>query len=70
VAAVLAGAGTLDLHELVAIDGRVQLLGTGTIRIDATSTLDATLSGSGTILYRGGAAVTVHHTGTGTVAPE
>jgi len=70
VAAVLAGTGTLDLHELAATNGIAQLLGTGTIRVDATSTLDATLSGSGTILYHGDPTVTMHHTGTGTVAPE
>ena len=70
VAAVLAGEGTLDLHELVATDGSAQLLGTGTIRVHATSTLDATLSGTGTILYHGGPAVTMHQTGTGTVAPD
>jgi hypothetical protein len=70
VAAVLAGEGTVDLHDLVATDGSAQLLGTGTIRVDASSTLDATLSGTGTILYGGDPAVTMHHTGTGTVAPE
>jgi hypothetical protein len=68
--AVLAGAGTLDLHGLVAADGSVQLEGTGTIRVHATSTLDATLAGTGTILYRGDPTVTMRHTGTGTVVPE
>ena len=30
---MLAGAGTLDLHDLVAANGTVQLQGTGTIRV-------------------------------------
>ena len=67
--AVLAGAGTLDVHDLVATDATAQLSGAGTIRVHATSTLDATLSGTGTILYRGDPTVTMRNTGTGTVAP-
>jgi hypothetical protein len=70
VTAVLAGAGTLDLHDLVATDGSAQLQGTGTIRVHATSMLDATLTGTGTILYRGDPTVTMRNTGTGTVVPE
>jgi hypothetical protein len=68
--AVLAGTGTLDLHDLVATDGAVQLQGTGTIRAHATAILDATLTGTGTILYRGDPTVTMRNTGTGTVVPE
>jgi hypothetical protein len=70
VRAVLAGAGTLDLHDLVATDATAQLQGTGTIRVHATSTLDATPTGTGTILYRGGPTVTMRSTATGTVVPE
>jgi hypothetical protein len=68
--AVLGGAGTLDLHDVVANDGSVKLEGTGTIRVHATSTLDATLTGTGTIVYGGHPTVTTRTTGTGTVAPE
>jgi hypothetical protein len=68
--ALLGGAGTLDLHDLAATNSTVQLQGTGTIRVQATSTLDATLTGTGTILYRGEPTVTTHNTGTGTIAPE
>jgi Putative auto-transporter adhesin, head GIN domain len=64
------GGGTLDLHDLVATDSTAHLQGTGTIRVYATSTLEATLTGVGTILYRGDPAVTTHNTGTGTVARE
>ena len=68
--AALAGAGTLDLHSLVATDATAQLQGTGTIRVHATSTLDATPTGTGTILYRGDPTVTMRSRGTGTVVPE
>ena len=70
VMAVLAGDGTLDLHDLLATNGTAQLQGTGTIRVHATSTLDATLTGTGTILYGGNPTVTMRNTGTGTVVPE
>jgi hypothetical protein len=68
--AVLAGAGTLDLHDVLADESIARLQGTGTIRIQATSTLDATLTGVGTILYGGDPTVTMRNTGTGTVVPE
>ena len=70
VTAVLAGHGTLDLHDLVATDGTAQLQGTGTIRIHTTSTLDATLTGTGTILYGGDPTVTVRNTGSGVVVQD
>ena len=70
VTAVLSGAGTLDLHDLLATDGTAQLQGTGTIRIHTTSVLDASLTGRGTILYQGDPTVTIRNTGTGTVTPE
>ena len=70
VTAVLAGDGTLDLHDLVATAGTAELQGTGTIRVHATATLDTTLSGTGTILYGGDPTVTTRNTGTGTVVPE
>jgi hypothetical protein len=68
--ATLAGAGTLDLHDLAATDATARLEGAGTIRVRATSTLDATLTGVGTILHSGDPAVVVHDTGTGSVVPE
>jgi hypothetical protein len=70
VTATLAGTGTLDLHNLVASNATAHLLGTGTIRVHATSTLDTTLSGTGTVLYLGDPTVTMHNTGPGTVVPE
>lgn len=66
--AALTGTGSLDLDDLTATDGAVRLEGTGTIRVHAAATLDATLTGTGAIVYSGSPAVTVHNTGTGTVA--
>jgi hypothetical protein len=41
--------------------------GTGVINVHATSTLDATLTGTGSIIYSGSPSVTTHNTGTGSV---
>ena len=49
----LAGAGTVELGSLVARDARVSLSGTGTLHVDATHSLDATISGFGSIVYSG-----------------
>jgi hypothetical protein len=58
---------TLDLDGLAARDATVRLEGTGDVRVQATSTLDATLGGTGSILYTGSPAVTTHTTGVGSV---
>jgi Putative auto-transporter adhesin, head GIN domain len=65
-----AGAGTVLLHQLVARDARAALAGDGTIMLTATSSLQASVSGSGTILYGGSPAhVVTSVTGTGTITP-
>jgi len=53
-------------HTLEVSPGRGRS-GTGDVRVQATSTLDATLSGTGSILYTGSPAVTTHNTGVGSV---
>jgi hypothetical protein len=65
--AVLSGAGTVELGDLVARDAVARLGGTGDISVQATSTLDATLTGTGSIVYSGSPSVTTHDTGTGTI---
>ena len=65
--ATQSGLGTLDLDGLAARDATVRLEGTGDVRVQATSTLDATLTGAGSILYTGSPAVTTHNTGVGSV---
>jgi hypothetical protein len=67
--ATQSGLGTLDLDGLAARDATVRLAGTGDVRVQATSTLDATLSGTGSIVYTGSPAVTTHNTGVGSVTP-
>jgi hypothetical protein len=47
------GSGTVQFTRLVANDVRAVLSGSGSIFITATKTLDASVSGSGSILYAG-----------------
>jgi hypothetical protein len=67
--ATQSGLGTLDLDGLAARDVTARLEGTGDVRVQATATLDATLTGTGSILYTGSPAVTTHKTGAGEVTP-
>ncbi len=64
----VAGVGSATLQHLVARDANVTLAGTGTIDVDVTGTLDATVNGVGTILYSGHPArVESHVSGVGTI---
>jgi hypothetical protein len=66
----LGGAGTLNLHGLVARDARATLAGNGTILLTATRRLAATVSGTGTVVYAGGPrSVRQRVTGSGTITP-
>jgi hypothetical protein len=65
--AVLSASGTVDLQDLVAQDVIARLDGTGEMNVHATSTLDATLTGTGSIVYSGSPFVTTHDTGTGSI---
>ena len=67
VTAVLSDTGTVDLKGLIAREAVARMDGTGVIGVHATSTLDATLTGTGSIVYWGAPSVTTHNTGTGTV---
>ena len=49
----LGGSGTLQFSRLVANDVRAVLEGTGTIFVTATASIDASVSGVGSILYGG-----------------
>ena len=65
----LSGSGTAQLTGLVAQDVRAVVSGSGTIFVTATARLDATVSGKGSILYRGNPAqVTKRVSGSGTIA--
>lgn len=66
--AVLSDSGTLALSGLVARDVTARLDGTGTIRVTATSSLDATIGGTGAIVYSGNPpTVTKNVAGTGSI---
>lgn len=68
--AELTGSGRLLLAELVAQDATAVVSGSGQIEVHATRRLDATVSGSGTITYRGDPAmVTQRVTGSGVIVP-
>jgi hypothetical protein len=67
---LLSGGGTAELAHLIARDARVRLTGAGSVLVDSTRNLSATLGGAGSIVYTGSPAhVTTHVTGSGTVTP-
>ena len=69
--AELAGSGDLKLQYLVARDATAVVSGAGRLQVWATETLDASLSGTGEILYVGDpATVTKSLTGTGVITPR
>jgi hypothetical protein len=62
------GSGTVQFTGLVATDVRALVSGSGSIFITATKTLDASVSGSGAILYAGNPQeITQNVTGTGAI---
>jgi putative autotransporter adhesin-like protein len=65
----LSGAGNALLRGLTARDAKARLGGSGSIMLTATHSLDATVSGTGTILYGGDPPhATTRVTGTGTIS--
>jgi hypothetical protein len=65
----VSGSGTMQLTQLVANDVRALVGGSGSIFITATNSLDASVTGSGAILYAGSPQdVTKSITGTGAIA--
>ncbi|MGZ4357070.1 MAG: head GIN domain-containing protein [Gaiellaceae bacterium] len=64
----VSGVGSVELGRLIARDARVTLSGTGSIRVYATGTLDATVNGVGSITYGGNPAqVSSHVNGLGAI---
>jgi hypothetical protein len=49
----LSGAGRADLRNLIAKDAKVTVDGVGSVHVNATESLDATMNGVGAILYSG-----------------
>jgi len=64
----LGGSGVAELRDLAARDARAVVVGSGRIDLTATSALDASIPGTGTIVYRGNPAqVTTSIAGTGAI---
>jgi len=67
--AKVSGVGAARLEQLVARDVHVSLSGTGSLSVHATESLDATVSGVGSISYTGSPKhVAKHVTGLGTIS--
>lgn len=67
-ALTLSGAGSADAARLESQFVTVVVAGTGSARVTATRTLDATVSGTGSIVYGGGAPIVrTHVSGTGSI---
>ena len=70
VAINLPGSGNVHCDSLKAKSAKVTLMGSGTVAVYASQSLDASILGSGTIRYSGNPAqVTKHISGSGTIAP-
>jgi hypothetical protein len=67
--ATLDGSGDLLMGDLLAADVTALISGSGTIRLSVSRSLDASVTGSGAILYAGSPAeVSKSVTGSGTIA--
>jgi hypothetical protein len=69
--ATLSGSGDMELHDLAAEDVTAAVSGSGLIRVHATSSLDAEVSGAGAIRYTGDPErVSEEVTGVGSITAE
>lgn len=68
VSVTIEGSGSVRAQELASASAEVRIAGSGDALLNATDTLDAVVSGSGSVRYRGGARATVHSTGSGSVS--
>ncbi len=67
----LSGSGQMNLHGLIARAVEVRLSGSGEVQVHATDSIDAEVSGSGSVRYAGDPPhVTRTVTGSGAVEPE
>jgi Putative auto-transporter adhesin, head GIN domain len=65
------GAGKMDLSQLEAVSALVTANGAGSIDVNSTGSLDATVNGVGTINYYGKPAkVTTAINGVGSISPR
>ncbi|MFN0029974.1 MAG: head GIN domain-containing protein [Acidimicrobiales bacterium] len=66
----LDGSGDIDAGGLVAQRATVRIEGSGDVRVQATSTLDATIEGSGDLTYLGTPALSTNISGSGDVSAD
>lgn len=66
----IAGSGEFRGDGLTATTAIASIEGSGEVEVNATGTLDASISGSGTIVHTGGAEVTEHIDGVGEVSAD
>ena len=65
------GAGRANLRNLIANDAKVTVDGVGSVHINATESLDATMNGVGAILYSGAPRdVSTSMNGVGTISRD
>jgi hypothetical protein len=66
----VSGNGQAQLSQLIARDARAVMTGAGLIQVTTTNSLDATVSGTGAIIYSGNPPqVTTNITGIGSITP-
>lgn len=69
--ASVSGSGNADCIDLVSEDAKAKISGSGNIKLNTNHTLDASISGSGTVTYRGAATdIRKHVSGSGRVVGE
>jgi hypothetical protein len=67
----IGGAGAdINMFDLTASHGIVDINGVGNVRISAHDNLEVTISGVGHVIYRGNPTIQKHISGIGTVSPE
>jgi hypothetical protein len=66
----ISGAGTIDGGALAASKGSATIAGSGQITVDASDSLDALITGSGTVYYLGNPVVTKRILGSGAVVQK
>lgn len=64
------GAAKVDAFGLAAKNARARLTGAATLRTDVTDSLDASISGAGTIVYRGEPKIAQRISGAGKIAKD
>lgn len=63
----ITGSGNLDALDCPVLTAKVNISGSGDARLDVSETLDVTITGSGSVEYRGDAQVTSNISGSGKV---